>query len=53
MIIDQEQKMPMMLKLKFIRNMAMLDIINNMRETFIFDKKIIYRYFRLEITRIL
>ena len=38
-IIDQEQKMPMMLKLKFIRNKAMLDITNNSRETIIFDKK--------------
>ena len=38
-IIDQGQKMPMMLKLKFIRNKAMLDITNNTRETIIFDKK--------------
>ena len=38
-IIDQGQKMPMMLKLKFIRNKAMLDITNNTREIIIFDKK--------------
>ena len=38
-IIDQRQKMPMMLKLKFIRNKATLDIMNNTRETIIFDKK--------------
>ena len=38
-IIDQAQKMPMMLKLKFIRNKATLDITNNTRETIIFDKK--------------
>ena len=38
-IVDQEQKMPMMLKLKFIRNKAKLDITNNSRETIIFDKK--------------
>ena len=38
-IVDQEQKMPMMLKLKFIRNKATLDIANNSRETIIFDKK--------------
>ena len=38
-IIDQEQKMPMMLKLKFIRNKATLDITNNSTETIIFDKK--------------
>ena len=38
-IIDQGQKTPMMLKLKFIRNKAMLDITNNTRETIIFDKK--------------
>ena len=38
-IIEQGQKTPMMLKLKFIRNKAMLDITNNMRETLIFDKK--------------
>ena len=38
-IIDQGQKMPMMLKLKFIRNKATLDITNNTRETIIFDKK--------------
>ena len=38
-IIDQGQKAPMMLKLKFIRNKAMLDITNNSRETVIFDKK--------------
>ena len=38
-IIDQGQKMPMMLKLKFIRNKATLDITNNTRETIIFDRK--------------
>ena len=38
-IVDQKQKMAMMLKLKFIRNKAMLDITNNSRETIIFDKK--------------
>ena len=38
-IIDQGQKTPMMLKLKFIRNKAMLDIANNTRETVIFDQK--------------
>ena len=38
-IIDQGQKMPMMLKLKFIRNKATLDITNNRRETIIFDRK--------------
>ena len=38
-IIDQGQKMPMMLKLKFIRNKATLDITNKTRETIIFDKK--------------
>ena len=38
-VIDQGQKTPMMLKLKFIRNKAMLDITNNMRETLIFGTK--------------
>ena len=38
-IIDQAQKMPMMWKLKFIRNKATLDITNNTREIIIFDKK--------------
>ena len=38
-IVDQGQKVPMMLKLKFIRNKATLDITNNTRETLIFDKK--------------
>ena len=38
-IIDQAQKTLMMLKLKFIRNKATLDITNNTRETIIFDKK--------------
>ena len=38
-IIDQEQKTPMMLKLKFIRNKAMLDITNSTRETVMFDKR--------------
>ena len=38
-IVDQGQKMLMMLKLKFIRNKATLDITNNTRETIIFDKK--------------
>ena len=38
-IVDQGQKMPMMLKLKFIRNKATLDITNNTKETIIFDKK--------------
>ena len=38
-IIDQGQKPPMMLKLKFIRNIATLDITNITRQTVIFDKK--------------
>ena len=38
-IIDQGQKTLMMLKLKFIRNKATLDITNNTRETVIFNKK--------------
>ena len=38
-IIDQGQKTPMMLKLKFVRKKATLDKTNNMRETLIFDKK--------------
>ena len=38
-IIDKGQKMPMMLKLKFICNKATLDITNNSREILIFDKK--------------
>ena len=38
-IIDQGQKTPMMLKLKFVRNKATLDITNNTRETLIFDTK--------------
>ena len=38
-IIDKGQKMPMMLKLNFIRNKAMLDITNNTREILIFDRK--------------
>ena len=38
-IVDEGQKMPIMLKLKFIRNKATLDITNNTRETTIFDKK--------------
>ena len=40
-IIDQGQKTPMMLKLKFVRNKAMLDITNNTRETLIFDIRMI------------
>ena len=38
-IVDQGQKMLMMLKLKFIRNKATLNITNNTRETIIFDKR--------------
>ena len=38
-IIDKGQGMPMMLKLKFIRNKAMLDITNNTREILIFDRR--------------
>ena len=38
-IVDQGQKIPMMLKLKFIRNKATLVVTNNTRETLIFDKK--------------
>ena len=38
-VIDQGQKTPMMLKLKFIGNKAMLDITNNMREILIYDTK--------------
>ena len=52
-IIDQGQKTPMMLKLKFVRNKAMLDITNNTRKTLIFDKKNNNRYLRFEIFRLL
>ena len=38
-IIDEGQKTPMMLKLKFIWNKTTLDITNNTRETLIFDRK--------------
>ena len=38
-IIDKGKRTPMMLKLKFIWNKAMLDITNNMRDTLIFDRK--------------
>ena len=38
-IIDQGQRTPMMLNLKFIRNKAMSDITNITRETVIFDNK--------------
>ena len=38
-INDKGQKMPMMLKLKFVCNKAMLDITNNTREILIFDRK--------------
>ena len=38
-INDQGQRTPMMLKLKFIWNKAMLDITSNIRETLIFDRK--------------
>ena len=38
-IVDQGQKMPMMMKLKFIKNKAMLDITSNTKETIIFEKK--------------
>ena len=38
-ITDKGQKMPKMLKLKFIRNKAMLNITNNTREILIFDRK--------------
>ena len=38
-ILDQGQKTPMMLKLKFVRNKATLDITNNTRETLIFDTR--------------
>ena len=38
-IIDQGQRTPMMLKLKFIQNKATLDITNNTRESLIFDRK--------------
>ena len=51
--IDQGQKMPMMLKFKFIRNNATLDITNNTRETIIFDKKTSIGILDFEITRIL
>ena len=38
-IIDKGQRMPMILKLKFIQNKATLDITNNTREILIFDRK--------------
>ena len=38
-IIDKAQRIPMMLKLKFIQNKATLDVTNNTREILIFDRK--------------
>ena len=38
-IIDKGQRMPMMLKLNFIQNKAILDITNNTREILIFYRK--------------
>ena len=38
-INNKGQRMPMMLKLKIIRNKALLDITNNRREILIFDRK--------------
>ena len=38
-VIDQGQKTPVMLKLKFIRNKATLDITNVTREILIFNTK--------------
>ena len=38
-IIGKGQKTPMLLKLKFIRNKATLDITNNTREILIFDRE--------------
>ena len=52
-IADQGQKIPMMLKLKFIRNKAMLDITNNIRETVIFDNKTSIGILDLRFIRIL
>ena len=52
-IIGQGQKTLMMLKLKFVRNKAMLDIINNMKETLIFDRKTTIGILRFEIFRLL
>ena len=37
-IIDKGQRMPIMLKLKFIQNKATLDITDNTREILIFDR---------------
>ena len=52
-IVDQGQKMLMMLKLKFTRNKATLDITNNTRETIIFNKKTSIGILDFEIIRIL
>ena len=38
-ILDEGQKVPLMLKLKFVRNKATLDTTNNTSKTLIFDKK--------------
>ena len=40
-IVDQGQRTPIMLKLKFIQNKTTLDITINMTETLIFDRKTI------------
>ena len=43
----------MMLKLKFIQNLAILDTTNNGLDTIIFDTKEVLRNHRFEIFRIL
>ena len=48
-IINKGQKTPMMLKLKFIRKKATLDITNNTRQILIFDRKNNDRYTAFKI----
>ena len=52
-MLDSKEQCTVVLKLKFIRNQASLDITNNTQETVIFDPKVDVKYFRYEIFRIL
>ena len=38
-VLDKNAQNPMMLKLKFTQNLAILDVMNNSLQTAIFDKK--------------
>ena len=52
-MLDSKEQCMVILKLKFVRNYASLDVTNNTQETVMFEPKTDVRYLRSKVFRLL